>query len=97
MKLIYILSILLMTAGCYNLTGANHSSAVKNARNFEKQMKKEGLDMKFLSCDQKDSDFDGYVSCNFKVDGKLQTLECAGTDFIQVNTSCREQKASMRR
>lgn len=72
--------------GC-NLTGANKKSAETNAQNFAEEL---GLDYKKVSCNNLDSDGDGYVSCTMAMsDGSIEQFECAAWGL---NSGCRRPK-----
>ena len=80
---------LFMTTGCLlaGNMGASKVEAEKQAKQWAKEM---GLEVKKISCNGSDSDGDGYVSCNFNVDGKITTYECAGA--FNLNQGCRPPK-----
>ena len=43
-----------------------------------------------VSCNASDSDGDGYITCSFNFDGKIKTIECS--DSIFLNSTCRNMK-----
>lgn len=77
------------TCGC-NATGVNKESAQDNAKKFAKEL---DLDVKKISCNNSDSDGDGYVSCTFAMkSGAIEQFECASWGL---NSGCRRPKMSI--
>lgn len=76
--------------GCFNYTGAHKEAAEKSAKKWSAEMH---LGDPTVVCNTKDTDHDGYVSCNFNFgEGRIKTYECAGAAVLVENTGCREPK-----
>jgi hypothetical protein len=43
-----------------------------------------------VACDASDSDNDGYITCSYNSNGKVETIECS--DSIFLNSTCRNMK-----
>ena len=93
--LLAIASLLTLTA-CPNMTGAHKGVAEDEARTWAAELK---LKVEAVTCREKDTDGDGYVSCSIKTtDGKLLEKECAGarsTDNMIRNSGCRDPKTNL--
>jgi hypothetical protein len=82
--------------GCPNMTGAHKGVAEDEAKEWAAELK---LDVEAITCREKDTDGDGYVSCTIKTtDGQLLEKECAGarsTGNMIRNSGCREPKLNL--
>ena len=96
-----VLGLLAVTAlftltACPNMTGAHKGVAEDEAKAWAAELK---LDVDAVTCREKDTDGDGYVSCTIKTkDGKLLERECAGarsTDNLIRNSGCRDPKMNL--
>lgn len=72
-------------------SGSDHRTAETEFRSWAK-----ALNIKYegASCNNYDSDGDGYVSCTYAVNGEPHTVECAGSWNMQ--HGCRTPKAVLR-
>lgn len=77
--------------GFSKCNGGDHKSA---EREFKKWAKELRLKYDGESCNNHDSDGDGYVSCTYTVDGEARTVECAGSWTMQ--SGCRAPKPVLR-
>lgn len=100
MELIIVVAILgILGAICFGGMSSCHNSkgkATEEAQTFAREM---GMKVKGVSCAERDTDGDGYVSCTVSVDqgdGKttLEALECAAV--WSRNDGCRMQKPAYR-
>lgn len=84
-----ILVIFAFSGVCYfaKSTGGDHHSAEKEFVKWSKEMK---LETTGHSCDNHDSDGDGYVSCSYMLNGEPHTIECAASFNMQ--SGCRYPK-----
>lgn len=93
--LVAVAALFTMTA-CPNLTGAHKGIAEDEAREWAAEL---NLEVDAVTCREKDTDGDGYVSCSIKLkDGKLLERECAGArsggNLIR-NSGCRDPKMAL--
>jgi len=90
------LPVLLTLTACPNMTGAHKSVAEQEAKDWAAELK---LEVDAVTCREKDTDGDGYVSCTIKTkDGKLLERECAGarsTSNLVRNSGCRDPKLNL--
>lgn len=90
------LGALFTLAGCPNMTGGHKSVAEEEAKMWAADL---NLELDAVTCREKDTDGDGYVSCTIKTkDGQLLERECAGarsTDNMIRNSGCRDAKIKM--
>lgn len=81
---------------CPNMTGRHKTVAEDEAREWAAEV---NLDVDAVSCREKDTDGDGYVSCTIKTkDGQLLERECAGARSagnVIRNSGCRDPKLHM--
>lgn len=96
LKTITLAALCITLSGCYNWTGANHAKAEQEAKAYAAKARKAGADISFLDCTKHDTDGDGYLACDFIVDGQPVTLDCAGKDLVQDNHGCKVYVAKMR-
>jgi len=99
-ELMIVVVILFIVAGvlfgfCSHLQDSK-AKATDEARRFVSEM---GLTVKGLSCAERDTDGDGYVSCTVSVDDgdgrtRLEAVECAAS--WSHNEGCRLQKPMLR-
>lgn len=93
--LVVVAALFTLTA-CPNLTGAHKSVAEEEAREWATEL---NLEVDAVTCREKDTDGDGYVSCTIKTkDGKLLERECAGarsSDNLIRNSGCRDPKMAL--
>jgi hypothetical protein len=94
--LLAVTALLTLTA-CPNMTGAHKGVAEEEAQAWAAE-----LDLKIhsVSCVEKDTDGDGYVSCTVVMaDGTTtKAIECAGArsmDNMIRNSGCRDPKMSV--
>lgn len=93
--LLAVATLLTLTA-CPNLTGRHKSVAEEEAKEWAAEL---NLEVDAVTCREKDTDGDGYVSCTIKTkDGKLLERECAGArsggNMIR-NSGCRDPKMNL--
>jgi len=83
------LVILALFGVCYfaKSTGGDHHSAEKEFVKWSREMK---LETSGHSCNNHDSDGDGYVSCSYMLNGEPHTIECAASFNMQ--SGCRYPK-----
>lgn len=71
--------------------GSDHASAEKEFVRWTKEM---NMDVSGHSCNNHDSDNDGYVSCSYMLSGEPHTVECAAAFNMQ--HGCRNPKMALR-
>ena len=97
-SLLAISALLTLTlTACPNVTGAHKGVAEGEARGWASEL---GLEIKNVSCVEKDTDGDGYVSCTIVMADGVTTknVECAGarsTSNLIRNSGCRDPKMNL--
>lgn len=77
---------------CSKMTGADHRSAESEFRAWAKKL---NLEYQGESCNNHDSDNDGYVTCSYTdKNGEMHSVECAGSWSFQ--SGCRMPKPTLR-
>ena len=85
--------------GCsMNYGGRNHAHAVKEAKHYVASLVDAGVDAKFVSCVEFDTDNppDNYLACTITVDNVPQTIDCAGDAIVMENHGCKAYVPKLR-